>query len=371
MHAIAVIGANYGDEGKGRIVDYLASRNTLVVRHNGGAQAGHTVVRDGKRHVFSHFGSGTFKRAPTFLGPEFVTNPMNFKREYLTLEALDEVPSCVYIDPRCRITTPYEVIVNQEIESARGEDRHGSCGVGFHETVLRHQNHPFMLCKPARSDEYEVRQYLLKARTHALDRLKSYSIWKGFTTVSEGVFLSPDLIDQFIHDLTFMLMNVVMEPLSRIAPQEVIFEGAQGLGLDEFYGTFPYVTHSRTGLTNVARILQEVGGAESVEAIFVTRPYATRHGAGPLPDETNQMLGVDVTNVENPWQGKLRYAELNISQMLRRVRLDVANSKLNPSVSFAVTHAEPSTQGLITTLQDQDPLRILVSSAAEGEIRCV
>lgn len=142
-HAKVVIGANFGDEGKGLITDFLASQTgeeTLVVRHNGGAQAGHTVTTpDGKRHVFRHFGSGTLAGAQTFLSRFYVCNPILFFKELALLEDLGIQPR-VYIAADSPITTPYDMMINQIIEEFRGDGRHGSCGVGFGETVERTEN---------------------------------------------------------------------------------------------------------------------------------------------------------------------------------------------------------------------------------------
>ena len=99
----AVIGANAGDEGKGNIVSYLVSQveNPLVIRFNGGAQAGHTVVSpEGVRHVFSHFGSGTLAGAPTYLSKYFVVNPILFNREYDVLLEKGIAPEII-VSPDC------------------------------------------------------------------------------------------------------------------------------------------------------------------------------------------------------------------------------------------------------------------------------
>jgi adenylosuccinate synthase len=106
--AKVVIGGQYGDEGKGLAVDWLVAQDpdSLVIRFNGGAQAGHTVVApDGRRHVFSHFGSGTFAGAPTFLSRFFVANPTIFLGEAKRLAAIGCQPQVV-IDPACPVTTP-------------------------------------------------------------------------------------------------------------------------------------------------------------------------------------------------------------------------------------------------------------------------
>src|SRR4051812_30640034 len=98
MRVSAVIGANYGDEGKGLVTDYLAEEGegAVVVRFNGGAQAGHTVVTpEGKRHVFHHFGSGTFRKARTHLSRFFISNPALFRPEF---EALADQEPVVSVD---------------------------------------------------------------------------------------------------------------------------------------------------------------------------------------------------------------------------------------------------------------------------------
>src|SRR5580698_7114906 len=97
MSAYAVIGANFGDEGKGLITDFLCSQldDCLVVRFNGGAQAGHTVVTLRGRHVFHHFGSGTFNDSPTFLSRFFVVNPLLWEKEHIELGAIP----VLHIDP--------------------------------------------------------------------------------------------------------------------------------------------------------------------------------------------------------------------------------------------------------------------------------
>src|SRR5262249_12200450 len=137
--ATVIIGANLGDEGKGLLTDFhaAAAPGALIVRFNGGAQAGHTVVTpDARRHVFSHFGSGSFAGAATYLSRFFVSHPTLFLRERAQLAALGLAPT-VHVDPRSPITTPYDMLINQAVETARAGARHGSCGIGFGETIQR------------------------------------------------------------------------------------------------------------------------------------------------------------------------------------------------------------------------------------------
>ena len=139
-----VIGANYGDEGKGLMTDYFAAqavsegKKALVIPANGGAQRGHTVTTpEGVRHVFHHFGSGTLAGADTWLPRFFIVNPMIFMSEYEELLGKGAKDFRIYMDPECPVSTPFDMITNQILEEHRGNARHGSCGIGIWETLLR------------------------------------------------------------------------------------------------------------------------------------------------------------------------------------------------------------------------------------------
>lgn len=115
-----VIGANFGDEGKGLMTDTFASQyeSCLVVRCNGGSQAGHTVITpEGNRHVFKHFGSGTLAGAHTLLSQDFIINPIVFRTEREELVSQFGIAPVVYADDRAIITTPFDMLLNQAKES--------------------------------------------------------------------------------------------------------------------------------------------------------------------------------------------------------------------------------------------------------------
>jgi adenylosuccinate synthase len=148
MRATAVIGAAFGDEGKGLLTDHYVSelrahgRRPIVCRFNGGANAGHTVVRGAKRHVFSHFGAGSLLEAETYLSEFFVANPLLWQKEWRQLVELGVEP-VVYLDRQAPLTVPYDIMINQFAEEHRGNHRHGSCGIGIHETVVRNESVEF------------------------------------------------------------------------------------------------------------------------------------------------------------------------------------------------------------------------------------
>lgn len=323
---LAVIGANYGDEGKGHIVDYLSNPESITVRFNGGAQAGHTVINlDGRRHVFHHFGSGSFQGAPTYLGKEFIINPMIFVEELQKL-LRHKLKPVVYVHPDCRVSTPYDAMINQALELKRGSDRHGSCGLGIWETVLRNRTAYDLTYRDMyHADDPTILEDVLR-------RIKEQYVPKrcrelGIATLplleSEGIF------KHFLADCVQLLdCTKLTEPSFLKKYQTIVFEGAQGLRLDEDGPDFPYVSGSKTGLTNVIKMANEAGLIDPIEAYYVSRPYITRHGAGPLPYERKSFPMVQIqddTNIPNEWQGSLRFALLDRNEFAKTVRNDLTS----------------------------------------------
>jgi adenylosuccinate synthase len=329
--AQAVIGAGYGDEGKGHLVDALAAAATsqpVVVRSNGGAQAGHTVVlADGRRHVFHHVGSGALAGVGTHLSRFFVHHPMLLEAEQAAVATLG---GCIEIsaDPRGLVTTPWDMLINQAIERSRGGDRHGSCGLGFGETIERTLDPAFALTvadltRPAlRGQLQAIRDVWVKRRLAALG-VDALSADEARVLADDGV------LEVFIEDCRRFADTVGQaSDVGLAARGPVIFEGAQGLLLDQAIGVFPHVTRSHTGLVNMVAVAREAG-LDAIEALYVTRAYATRHGAGPLPgavDELDEFDVVDPTNASNAWQGRIRYAPLDLDSLACAIATDHALS---------------------------------------------
>jgi adenylosuccinate synthase len=333
MRMQAVIGAAYGDEGKGRTVDALvanAQRDGLhpwVVRFNSGAQAGHTVVTpDGRRHVFHQVGSGAFLGAPTYLGAEVVLNPWLLEVELEALANVGIPTPHLLADPCAPVSVPWDAMINQALEHARGSGRHGSCGVGFGETVERSQDPCFALRGVDLTTEARVRERLRAIRQeyvpHRLEQV-------GLPSDALGAWLdNAALIDRFVADALFLGRRLEWcAPLVLASQDALVFEGAQGLRLDQDLGEFPYVTRSHTGLPGIARMARQAKLCDAcpLEVHYVTRAYATRHGAGPLPDELAAAPAPgfsDITNVPNPYQGTLRFAHLDPGMLRKDIRHD-------------------------------------------------
>lgn len=342
--ASVVIGANFGDEGKGLFTDYLAQKAAgaaTVVRFNGGSQAGHTVeLADGRRHVFSHFGSGSFAGAKTWLSRYFAVNPLTFMREWGELASKGVTPQ-VAMDPAALVTTPYDMMINQIVEDARGTARHGSCGVGFGETLERAEG---SLCTLTVADltSSELRAKLDRIRTHWVPaRLAAHGV-TDLPDIWQDRLNSEAILDHYLSCAAQMLDRVVLAGPSYLKSQEtVIFEGAQGLLLDQNHDWFPHVTRSNTGLQNVVELAAEVD-IDMLDVVYATRSYLTRHGAGPLPFELPEKpySGVfDATNKPHPYQGTLRFAPLNFDLLKASIAADLQHAagrvavKLNVGVS--------------------------------------
>lgn len=296
----------------------------MVVRFNGGAQAGHTVVTpEGSRHVFSHFGSGTFLGIPTFLSSFFVCNPILFLRELELLENATILPT-VYAHPNCLVTTFADMIINQWSEDALGVHRHGSCGVGVNETVTR-----------SSITGLSITMSDLWNRTSLEDRLaencRKYAKFRTGKAITKNV---DSMIAEFISRCERFAQLV--HPLGISQCEDPVFEGAQGLLLDQRNKQFfPHVTRSNTGSKNVKRLCHQAGITD-IELYYVSRTYLTRHGAGPLPSQDPSMNFKDETNVEHPYQGTLRFAPLDSTTLIQRCTVDAEGLPFK----LVLTHAD-------------------------------
>ena len=349
--AHAVIGANYGDEGKGRTVDALARRlgpGAVVVRANGGAQAGHTVFANGRRHVFHHIGSGALAGAATHLSRHMVSHPMMLADETRAVAALGG-SAAITADPRGFVTTPWDMMVNQAVEVARGDGRHGSCGLGFGETVGRCEDTPYTLTV-ADLRRPDLRDRLVVIRNEWLPaRL-------GSLGVTDSPFLShaDAVLERFVADCaTFAALVAARDDASLGEAAALVFEGAQGLLLDQRGRGFPFVTRSNTGIANMATIAREAGIAR-IDAVYATRCYLTRHGRGPMADERDiapWFTVDDPTNRPNPWQETLRFGLIDLDLLANRVLGDRAEV-VELSRHVAVTCLDQAHGGEVAFLFD-------------------
>ncbi|RYX84390.1 adenylosuccinate synthetase [bacterium] len=345
MHrAIVVTDLTFGDAGKGSVTDALVRRGAgLVVRYNGGAQAAHTVVDErGRCHVFHQFGSGTLvEGTETFLSRYMMVNPLALYHEWEALRAIGVMDGFerMYVDSRALVTTPYQVVANRLREIARGADKHGSCGMGIGETAADALDYEREVLRFGDlGNEVILRRKLEWHRDHKrrlLDGLMPALQRLPGRVVAERVFPlleqlnSEDELEAACEVFAFIASRVKVVEADFLATRmqkagETIFEGAQGVLLDEDWGFHPYTTWSRTTSANALALIEETGADVMTTVLGLTRAYQTRHGAGPFPTEDEDVTRAlhEPHNPTNEWQGAFRAGWLDLCLLRYAMRAD-------------------------------------------------
>ncbi|NNH71602.1 adenylosuccinate synthetase [Nocardia uniformis] len=303
---LIVVDLGFGDAGKGATVDWLCSADAAlevaaVVRFNGGAQAAHNVVANGRHHTFRQFGSGTFSGVPTLLSRHLLVEPMALAAEARALAKLG-VPdplSLLYVDERALLTTPIHGAANRCREDMRGASRHGSCGIGIGETAAYALAHDAPKVADCRRPDV-LRRKLIALQEHY------------------GALLATgthryDSIDDLVEVYREFARAVAILPGDQLAAfaaaGRLVFEGAQGVLLDEWRGLHPYTTWSTVEPRNARAMLAGLGARGYV--LGVTRAYQNRHGAGPFPSEDTALRIPEPHNGTGRYQGAFRRGHLD------------------------------------------------------------
>ena len=321
MHIEVVVGANYGDEGKGLVTEFLCRRleSPVVVLSNGGCQRGHTVHNYEKhiKHVFHHFGSGTFIGAPTIFSKTYLLNPITFNKESIELAKHGLHPVCARA-PGCVLQLPVDMFINQQLEKHRSKFgvEHGSCGWGIWETHVRNsQRHD----GPLTFEEFIAMDNASKKKVYLdeTDRsVESRLCGIDFDKATLDVIRSAAFIEHFLFDASYMQAQVtrlssddVVEAMHGTCYKNIVVENAQGLLLDKHYA--PPDKHGRTDIHSTPSNTSLMGAIESlasnyvdhddIKANYVSRSYMTRHGAGPFPEFNAKLSFNDCTNVFNDY----------------------------------------------------------------------
>ena len=350
-HAIIVVDLAFGDCGKGTIVDFLTRQCAAhtVVRFNGGPQAGHNIVTpDGRHHTFAQIGAGAFVPGVRTLLSRFMLiepyallNEAEHLRQLGVADALDRL----MIDERCSVITPAHQAANRLVEIARGDNAHGTCGMGIGQTMQDLIDHRQMMLS---AGEFRHRASVIRKlraiRDLKMDQLRDCisavrlhpKAQKDIETLIDPSWISAAADHYREVSERAQIVNPSAVGQSLRAPGTLVFEGAQGVLLDEWFGFHPHTTWSTTTFANANTLLDEAAYAGRRTRVGVLRSYFTRHGAGPLVTENPALLPhlPEPHNDPKGWQGLFRVGVFDA------VAAQYALAVAGPVDMLAVTHLD-------------------------------
>ncbi len=293
--SVVVIGTQWGDEGKGKVVDWLTEYAQGVVRFQGGHNAGHTLIIGGKKTVLRLIPSGIMRaQVACYIGNGVVLSPGELLKEIGELETAGvEVRSRLKISPACQLVMPYHVAIDQARETAKGDNKIGTTGRGigptYEDKVARRGLRVQDLYDPARfadklRDVLGFHNFLLTRyyEQPAVDFQQTLDAALGFASA-----LRP-----MVADVAALLHA------ARGRGDNLLFEGAQGALLDIDHGTYPYVTSSNC-VSGAAAAGAGVGPQSFDYVLGIVKAYTTRVGAGPFPTELTDDIGAGLAKRGN------------------------------------------------------------------------
>lgn len=354
MKSFIVLGAQWGDEGKGKMTDYLAEDADLVVRFQGGNNAGHTVVVGDKEYKLHLIPSGIlYNDKINILGNGVVIDPKALftEIEYLKELGVEVTPEKLYISDRAQVIMPYHKVLDALKEKSRGKDLIGTTGKGI---------------GPCYTDKVErsgiricdlLNEKVLKEKIEASLQVKNAMIkdvFGGEPIDSEEVYNEyvefGKRIKPFVRETSVEIYKSIKE--NKI----VLFEGAQGMLLDIDYGTYPYVTSSNTIAGSVCTGTG-IGPTMITNAIGIGKAYTTRVGKGPFPTELFDEMGDHIRTVGHEFG-------VTTGRARRCGWLDMVILKTTARVcgltSFAITKMD--------TLAGIDKIKVCVGYELDGKV---
>lgn len=345
-----VTGLNYGDESKGLVANAVSTPTCLNILPSNSCQRAHTVVENGVRRVFRHFGSGTLKGAATYFSEEFMVNPAMFRREWEELEAMGITPK-VYAKIGGVMVSPVDMFANVNVEERRGDKSHSSTGCGVWESLNRHR-----VCTEMAGTPHYHLDTIIKYYEDVL-RDKDGTLPEDVTNFLHGEYLEPNIDEDFqwFYDHITLIKNDTEEKALLHSYPLLVFENGQGLLLaDDHNYDFEHNTPAYVGAKVPSQIIAQNfdKGEVNIETLYVTRTYLTRHGKGQIGQTSNLECDkaainadmFDATNVPNPNQGTLRYGKFDQKEANAAVARAIRDSKyfemkgIKAKPSLVVTH---------------------------------
>ena len=289
MTSVVVVGTQWGDEGKGKITDFLSQDAEVIARYQGGDNAGHTIVIDGKKFKLHLIPSGIFfPEKISVIGNGVVVNPKSLVKELEYLHAEGVSTESLRISDRAHVILPYHIKLDQLQEAAKGDNKIGTTNKGIG---------PAYMDKAARVGiriadllDKEIFADRLKTNLAEKNRLFSKAEELSFDEIFEEYYAYGQQIKQYVTD-TSVILNDALD-----AGKRVLFEGAQGVMLDIDQGTYPFVTSSNPVAGGVT-IGSGVGPSKINKVVGVCKAYTSRVGDGPFPTELFDEVGERIREV--------------------------------------------------------------------------
>ena len=291
-NTLVVIGAQWGDEGKGKIIDLLTKQAKAVVRFQGGHNAGHTLVINGEKTVLHLIPSGIFNDVKCIIGNGVVLHiPTLFEEIESLAEKGVNIEDNFLISSQCPLILPTHILIDEARERALGNKAIGTTGRGigpaYEDKVGRRAIHLIDLLDPSKFRE--KLQNLMEYHNFLLKNL--YSCETSEIKEVEELWLSfASKISPFVVDTSLEINDLLSKD------KKVLFEGAQGSMLDIDHGTYPFVTSSNT-VAGAASTGSGIGPGMLNKILGITKAYTTRVGSGPFPTELDDANGKHLADV--------------------------------------------------------------------------
>ncbi len=286
-----ILGLQWGDEGKGKIVDYLADKYDIIARFQGGPNAGHTLYIDGVKHVLHTIPSGIFRKGKiNYIGNGVVIDPITLVKEIENLEKQGvPVQERLVISKRANLILPSHKILDAASENAKGASKIGSTLKGIGPTYMDKTGRNGLRFGDIIEEDFIEKYELLKAKH--LQLLQMYNFDFDLNEMEKEWFEAVEKLKTLKQVESVYFINEALKK-----GKKILAEGAQGSMLDIDFGTYPFVTSSNTISAAVCTGLG-ISPKHIGEVIGITKAYCTRVGSGPFPSELEDEVGKKLRQV--------------------------------------------------------------------------
>ncbi len=292
MRADVLLGLQWGDEGKGKIVDVLTSKYDIIARFQGGPNAGHTLEFDGIKHVLHTIPSGIFhKGSVNVIGNGVVIDPVIFEKEIIAIDNLDVEMSELLISKKAHLILPTHKLLDAASEKSKGKNKIGSTLKGIGPTYMDKTGRNGLRVGDISSDNFKEKYEKLKKKH--IQILNFYDFEYELDDMESKWFESLDTLMRFPHIESEHFIHKSIKQ-----GKKILAEGAQGTLLDIDFGSYPFVTSSNTitagACTGLGIAPNQIG-----EVIGIFKAYCTRVGSGPFPSELFDEIGERLGRIGN------------------------------------------------------------------------